>query len=183
MVASERIELPTRGSSVPCSTNWATKPWRFRRELNPRSSAWQADVITATLRNQLVAGAGFEPTTFGLWARRATKLLHPAISVAEKEGFEPPRRCRPPGFQDRSLQPDLGISPRGAWGRTWTGTGFDSRRILSPVRLPISPLRHVIKCSIRTEHIHYNILLRKIYKKFNNFSIFFNYYYILCVFH
>ncbi len=26
----------------------------------------------------LVAGAGFEPTTFGLWARRATKLLHPA---------------------------------------------------------------------------------------------------------
>ena len=51
MVASERIELPTRGSSVPCSTNWATKPWRFRRELNPRSSAWQADVITATLRN------------------------------------------------------------------------------------------------------------------------------------
>ena len=27
----------------------------------------------------LVAGAGFEPTTFGLWARRATRLLHPAI--------------------------------------------------------------------------------------------------------
>ena len=29
----------------------------------------------------LVAGAGFEPTTFGLWARRATKLLHPASIV------------------------------------------------------------------------------------------------------
>ncbi len=28
---------------------------------------------------QLVAGAGFEPTTFGLWARRATRLLHPAF--------------------------------------------------------------------------------------------------------
>ena len=27
----------------------------------------------------LVAGAGFEPTTFGLWAQRATGLLHPAI--------------------------------------------------------------------------------------------------------
>ena len=27
----------------------------------------------------MVAGAGFEPTTFGLWARRATRLLHPAI--------------------------------------------------------------------------------------------------------
>ena len=33
------------------------------------------------------------------------------IKMAEKEGFEPPRRRRPPGFQDRSLQPDLGISP------------------------------------------------------------------------
>ncbi len=32
--------------------------------------------------------------------------------LAEKEGFEPPRRRRPPGFQDRSLQPDLGISPK-----------------------------------------------------------------------
>ena len=27
----------------------------------------------------LVAGAGFGPATFGLWARRATGLLHPAI--------------------------------------------------------------------------------------------------------
>ena len=28
----------------------------------------------------LVAGAGFEPTTFRLWAWRATGLLHPAIN-------------------------------------------------------------------------------------------------------
>ena len=28
----------------------------------------------------LVAGVGFEPTTFGLWAQRATELLHPAIN-------------------------------------------------------------------------------------------------------
>ena len=26
----------------------------------------------------MVAGDGFEPSTFGLWARRATRLLHPA---------------------------------------------------------------------------------------------------------
>ena len=32
-----------------------------------------------SLKSFLVAGAGFEPTTFGLWARRATRLLHPAI--------------------------------------------------------------------------------------------------------
>ena len=29
----------------------------------------------------LVAGTGFEPVTFGLWARRAAKLLHPAIDT------------------------------------------------------------------------------------------------------
>lgn len=46
-----------------------------------------------------IAGAGFEPATFGLWARRATELLHPAIILfslgtrpKEDEGFEPSRR-------------------------------------------------------------------------------------------
>ena len=29
----------------------------------------------------MVAGAGFEPTTFGLWAQRATRLLYPAITI------------------------------------------------------------------------------------------------------
>ena len=36
----------------------------------------------------MVAGAGFEPTTFGLWARRATKLLHPAIEVDKYTDFK-----------------------------------------------------------------------------------------------
>ena len=41
---------------------------------------------------RLVAGGGFEPPTFGLWARRATKLLYPAIcsKLDGVEGFEPP---------------------------------------------------------------------------------------------
>ena len=34
--------------------------------------------IFKILRVFVVAGVGFEPTTFGLWARRATRLLHPA---------------------------------------------------------------------------------------------------------
>ena len=55
--------------------------WRFVRDLNPWSLAWQASVITTTPTNHLVAGAGFEPTTSGLWAQRATRLLHPAISI------------------------------------------------------------------------------------------------------
>ena len=81
MVASGGIEPPTQGFSVLCSTDWATKPkkWRFRPDSDRRSSAWQADVITTTPRNQLVAEDGFEPTTFGLWAQRATRLLHSAI--------------------------------------------------------------------------------------------------------
>ena len=67
-----------QSSALPTEL-WSQKKWRFRRESNSRSSAWQADVITATPRNHLVAGDGFEPTTSGLWAQRATKLLHPAI--------------------------------------------------------------------------------------------------------
>ena len=54
MVAPNGIEPSTQGFSVPCSTDWATVPnnkWRSRRELNSRSSAWQADVITATPRD------------------------------------------------------------------------------------------------------------------------------------
>ena len=57
MVAPDRIELSTPGFSVLCSTDWATEPhnkkWRFRRDLNPRSSAWQADVLTTTPRNHI----------------------------------------------------------------------------------------------------------------------------------
>ena len=45
------------------------------------------------------------PTSYQAAPFRDIKLM------AEKEGFEPPRRRRPPGFQDRSLQPNLGISP------------------------------------------------------------------------
>ena len=61
----------------------------------------------------MVAGDGFEPTTSGLWAQRATELLHPAINLdGGGKGIRTPAPlARPPGFQDRSLQPDLGIPP------------------------------------------------------------------------
>ena len=115
MVASVGIEPTTPRFSVLCSANWAMKPnWRFRRELNPRSLAWQASVITATPRNRLVAGGGFEPPAFGLWAQRATRLLYPAILLFNGGGRgirTPAPISRSPGFQDRSLQPDLGIPP------------------------------------------------------------------------
>ena len=63
----------------------------------------------------LVAGEGFEPPTFGLWAQRATRLLYPAMLVFYFGGgkgiWTPAPLSRPPGFQDQSLQPDLGIPP------------------------------------------------------------------------
>ena len=53
----------------------------------------------------LVAGVGFEPTTFRLWAWRATGLLHPAPRK-EKPGRRPPGRpvCKvsDPPFCDAS---------------------------------------------------------------------------------
>ena len=39
--------------------------------------------IMILLRKSVVAGAGFEPATFGLWARWATWLLHPAMWCQE----------------------------------------------------------------------------------------------------
>ena len=88
----------------------ANKKWRSRRGLNPRSSAWQADVVTTALRDQImVAGVGFEPTTFGLWAQRATRLLYPAITkLAEEKGFEPLRRLH-----------DLSVFKTDPFNRTW----------------------------------------------------------------
>ena len=79
--------------------------WWFQLESNQRHQDFQSCALPTELWNQmavptgiepaiprvtgecdnryttepLVAGAGFEPTTFGLWARRATRLLYPAI--------------------------------------------------------------------------------------------------------
>ena len=47
---------------------------------------------------------GYEPGELPTAPSRYKKM-------AEKEGFEPPRLLHPAGFQDQSLQPDLGISP------------------------------------------------------------------------
>ena|GEM_PF-1531066 len=61
-------------------------------------------------------GCGGRIRTFDLRVMSPTsyQLLHSAILInllAEEEGFEPPRAFAPLGFQDRPLQPDLGIPP------------------------------------------------------------------------
>ena len=49
----------------------------------PESNQWHEDFQSSALPTELsghwVAGIGFEPMTFGLWARRASRLLHPAL--------------------------------------------------------------------------------------------------------
>jgi hypothetical protein len=70
------IEPATRGFSVLCSTNWAI--WA-------KSTSWPLYINSILTNNdnyiikKQIAGIGFEPMTFGLWARRASRLLHPAI--------------------------------------------------------------------------------------------------------
>ncbi len=53
------------------------------------------------------------------------------LIMAEKEGFEPPRLLQPVGFQDRSLQPDLGISPC----QLLIGLNFLKQGLVDPVGL------------------------------------------------
>ena len=64
----------------------------------------------------MVAGGGLEPPTSGLWAQRATNCSIPRYQYINLSGGgkgirTPAPLARPPGFQDRSLQPDLGIPP------------------------------------------------------------------------
>ena len=70
-MAPAGIEPATQGFSVLCSTDWAMEPkkWRFRRDSDSRSSAWQADVITTTPRNH---GCGRWIWTNDLWVMSPT---------------------------------------------------------------------------------------------------------------
>ena len=59
----------------------------YKKTFQPLFISWNAIF-------QMVVPVGIEPTTSGLWARRATRLLYPAIfnSMAEELGFEPRRQ-------------------------------------------------------------------------------------------
>ena len=48
-------------------------------ESNQRHEDFQSSALPTELTRHIVAGIGFEPMTSGLWARRASRLLHPAI--------------------------------------------------------------------------------------------------------
>ena len=105
----DRVELPTHGASIHCSTNWAIeasinfyiKKWRSRRESNPRSPAWQAGVITATPRDlTLILNVfnsngdpyGIRTRVTAVKGRCLNHLTNGPIKKTEQEGFEPSRR-------------------------------------------------------------------------------------------
>ena len=80
------LEPRTTWLKVKCSTTWASGPYFLHiRCPEPESNQWHEDFQSSALPTELsghwVAGAGFEPTTFGLWARRASRLLHPALFI------------------------------------------------------------------------------------------------------
>ena len=77
------FEPRTTWLKVKCSTNWANIPYFSFEcpvpESNQRHEDFQSSALPTELTRHIVAGIGFEPMTSGLWARRASRLLHPAI--------------------------------------------------------------------------------------------------------
>ena len=116
LVAPAGIEPATRGFSVLCSTDWAMKPnMAVSTGLGPAIFC-----VTGRRVNQLhhetnmVAGAGFEPTTSGLWAQRATWLLYPAILWRRKRDSNPCAACTTSRFSRPVPSTRLGYSSVGA---------------------------------------------------------------------
>ena len=64
----------------PWFDNGKRVKWKFYKAVPNLSQTTKKDLRQKAISPwiYLVAGRGFEPLTFGLWARRATRLLHPA---------------------------------------------------------------------------------------------------------
>ena len=73
MVEMTGIEPATPWMQIRCSPSWATSPCLFG------ISDFKSALRNPKSAIKVVAGTGFEPATFGLWAQRATWLLHPAL--------------------------------------------------------------------------------------------------------
>ena len=91
------FEPRTTWLKVKCSTNWANTPYAQNRNRTSDTRIFSPLLYQLSYLGE-IAGAGFEPATFGLWARRASRLLHPAIEltsltvIMDGGGFEPPKQ-------------------------------------------------------------------------------------------
>ena len=88
-MARDGIEPPTHGASIHCSTNWATEPYCGSR-------IWTYDLRVMS------------PTSYRAAPSRVNTKGGCGIRTHA-------RFYTPDGFQDRSLQPDLGNPPLFKW--------------------------------------------------------------------
>ena len=108
---------------VVCSTIWANNAFGAGDEGRTRDiQLGRLTLYQLSYSRILVAGEGFEPTTFGLWARRATRLLYPATLYIIFYNFV----------------------KKWCLGRESNPHDQKDHRILSPVRLPVPPPRRQI---------------------------------------
>ena len=111
------------------------KWWRVR-DSNPWMHAWKACELTVSPTSHMALEVGLEPTTDRLTADCSTNWAIQAYSIKWSGWWE-----SNPRSQLGRLKFYHWTTPalNGAQGRSRTGTDFKVRRILSPVRLPISP--------------------------------------------
>ena len=111
------------------------KWWRVR-DSNPWVHAWKACELTVSPTSHMALEVGLEPTTDRLTADCSTNWAIQAYSIKWSGWWE-----SNPRSQLGRLKFYHWTTPalNGAQGRSRTGTDFKVRRILSPVRLPISP--------------------------------------------
>ena len=151
MVVPAGIEPATRGFSVLCSTDWATEPsWRSGRGSNPRPPPWQGGILNQLnyQTKKMVEPRRIELLTSCVQSRRSPSWAKaPSLNGREDRIWT----CDPLVPNQVHYQAVLlPVNINGALGRNRTGTEFEVRRILSPVRLPVSPPGHTFGGSNRT---------------------------------
>ena len=116
-------------------SDFVWKWWRVR-DSNPWMHAWKACELTVSPTSHMALEVGLEPTTDRLTADCSTNWAIQAYSIKWSGWWE-----SNPRSQLGRLKFYHWTTPalNGAQGRSRTGTDFKVRRILSPVRLPISP--------------------------------------------
>ena len=106
-----------------------------------KSSFPLLEFTTNPSQEELVAETGFEPVTFGLWARRATRLLHPAIIGRLTKLSFYVLVCLP-----KQPTPTKGI---GSGDRIWTC----DLRVMSPTSYQTAPPRNQCETSRVTRSV------------------------------
>ena len=93
------------------------KKWRSRRGLDPRSSAWQADVVTTALRDHF--GCGRRIWTYDLWVMSPTSyrtaLSRDKKYWRRKRDSNPCAACTTSRFSRPIPSTGLGYSSKKKW--------------------------------------------------------------------